>query len=61
MEQNEFKYYIMLLMDTIDKYYKVCELFNDDVYKVVQAIKDEGFKSKPSRIYNDVCDRCDSR
>lgn len=41
-------------MDAIDKYYLVSELFNDDLAKVIKAMKHEGIPTRPSRIYRDL-------
>lgn len=47
-----------IFMDAIDKYYSVSLLFDDDLSKVVIALKDEGIKSRPSRIMRDITELC---
>jgi len=40
-------------MDIIDKFYLVCELFDDDLYLVAIEIKKNGAKGRPSKVlYN---------
>lgn len=41
-------------MDNIDKFYLVCEIYDDDLDRVVIAIKMEGAKKRPSHIMRDI-------
>lgn len=41
-------------MDIVDKFYCICELFNDDLYQVSLHIKRSGAKGRPSKILKNI-------
>ena len=43
-----------MVMDTIDKFYFICEFYNDDLRDVSIQLKKHGVKGRPSRIANNL-------
>jgi len=37
-------------MDTIDKFYFISDIYNDDIHQVSKILKKHGVKGRPSRI-----------
>jgi len=41
-------------VDIVDKFYLICELFDDDLYAVSLELKKNGVKGRPSKVMKNI-------